>query len=221
MRYLRLYLFKVFLILALLLLSFYGCSGKKIVIPSDVNYDLAMLIDDLKTIKSVEAVMEVEYEKGDTSFGGDMYVRADENSITVRVYYLGFIAGEIIEENGVIKTNKLKISRKRAEMLVNAFKKSIFWWRFDFNEIIKTEDSYYLRSEGREVVIDSKRMLPVSQRIVLDDGDAIDITYSEPLPLEQENQTIKPTDWYQSTVQIEYQRYKINAKITSLKLLRH
>ncbi|HIJ60732.1 MAG TPA: hypothetical protein HPP56_09010 [Nitrospirae bacterium] len=218
MNYLRLYQFSLLLIIISPLI--FGCSKHTTPIQlQSHDYNLKMLIDDLRSINSIEAVLEVSYEKDDTSLGGDMYIKADKNNMIVRVYYMGFLAGEIVEENGTIKS-KVKMSKKRAEFLITSLRKSIFWWNFDFDEIIDFQERYLLKSEGREVVIDKKKMLPISQRITNDDGDAIDINYSEPLPIEPEKESLKPTDWYQSVVQIEYQKFRVNSKITSLKVLR-
>ncbi|MCX8069650.1 MAG: hypothetical protein N2738_04020 [Thermodesulfovibrionales bacterium] len=222
MNLLRLYHFKkLTLIIIFSSIFLISCAPKKSVKTLELtDYNLAMLMEDLKTIKSIEATLEVEYERGDASFGGDMYLKVDDNATIIRIYYMGFLAGEIIEENGIIK-NKAKMSKKRAEMLLNALKRSVFWWRFDFDQIIETEDKYYLSSEGREVVIDSKRLLPISQRIVLENGDGIEISYSEPLPIDKDKESVKPTDLYQSNILIEYQRYRVNAKVTSLKVSRY
>lgn len=218
MNYLRLYQFSLLLIIISPLI--FGCSKHTTPIQlQSHDYNLKKLIDDLRSINSIEAVLEVSYEKDDTSLGGDMYIKADKNNMIVRVYYMGFLAGEIVEENGTIKS-KVKMSKKRAEFLITSLRKSIFWWNFDFDEIIDFQERYLLKSEGREVVIDKKKMLPISQRITNDDGDAIDINYSEPLPIEPEKESLKPTDWYQSVVQIEYQKFRVNSKITSLKVLR-
>jgi len=218
MNYLRLYQFSLLLIIISPLI--FGCSKHTTPIQlQSHDYNLKKLIDDLRSINSIEAVLEVSYEKDDTSLGGDMYIKADKNNMIVRVYYMGFLAGEIVEENGTIKS-KVKMSKKRAEFLITSLRKSIFWWNFDFDKIIDFQERYLLKSEGREVVIDKKKMLPISQRITNDDGDAIDINYSEPLPIEPEKESLKPTDWYQSVVQIEYQKFRVNSKITSLKVLR-
>jgi hypothetical protein len=193
-----------------------GCVKPQALMPEHRDYNLNRLLSELSAIKSIEAALEIEYEKGDAIMGGDMFVKIDEGSLVVRLYYMGFLAGEFIEEGGVVKKNSLKVSKARAEMLVEGLRDSIFWWKTNYEETYEEDEAYVLRGIGREIRIDKKGLLPISQRIVLSNGEAIDILYSEPMRVNPELQAQRATDWYQSAMTIQYRHYKLRARIRSV-----
>ncbi len=215
-RCLNFYSGKILTVLLALIIIVSGCAKRQVLIPEHRGYTLDRLLAELSEIRSIEAALEVEYEKGDAIMGGDMFVKIDEGSMVVRFYYMGFLAGEFIEEGGIVKKNSLRVGKARAEMLIEGLRDSIFWWKAYYDENYEADDVYILRGIGREIHIDKKSLLPTNQRIVLSNGDTIDIAYSEPLQVKQDQQAQKATDWYQSVMTIEYRNYKVRAKIRSV-----
>lgn len=217
LKYLR-YLHKpiVFLFILFCLAS---CAKRHVSMPDFTDTNLDTLLIELSQISSIEATLEVEFDKGDVFMNGDMFLKADENNLIVRVYYLGFPVGEIVEHNGVIK-NTMKISKSRGQMIANGLKRSLFWWKNPFIQKIDNEETYTLLSKGIEIIIDKKTLLPIRQTVTLENGESLDIMYSEPRQIEEGKRVGGLTDWYQSVVKLSYQNYRASSKVNRLTLHR-
>ncbi|MCX8028304.1 MAG: hypothetical protein N3A62_10710 [Thermodesulfovibrionales bacterium] len=217
MRYLT-YLHKI-LLCAVTISLLISCATRQLAMPDVKDVNLETLFSELSRIKGVEASIEIEFDKGDAVINGDMFLKADDTNLTIRLYYLGFPAGEITEKDGEIK-NTMKISKRKAHMIAQGLKRSLFWWKNPFTQVIDNPDSYTLIGNDLVVSIDKKTLLPRTQTVRLPDGEVVDITYLEPKQVEPEQKTGGITDWYQSSVILSYQNYKASTRINSLTIFR-
>ncbi|MFQ3573247.1 MAG: hypothetical protein SNJ53_01280 [Thermodesulfovibrionales bacterium] len=215
--YLR-FLYKT-LVFSFLLLIIASCAKPHVTLPDYRDSNLQTLISELSEITGIEASLEVEFDKGDMVINGDMFLKADEKSMLLRIYYLGFPAGEIVEKDGEIR-NTIKISKGRAQMIALGLKRSLFWWKNRFLTTTDDDDLYILLGDGIEVIIDKKSLLPIRQRLTLQNGESLDIYYAEPKQVEEAYRRGGVTDWYQSAVTLSYRNYKALSRINSLTLLR-
>lgn len=217
MRYLR--FFNKLLTFCLIFIIFTACSKRQVSLPDYRENNLDYLLSELSQISSIEASIEVEFDKDDTTINGDMFLKADEKNMLIRLYYLGFPAGEIIEKEGEIR-NTMKISKTRAELIAKGLKRSIFWWKNSFHQILDSDDTYTLLANGIEIIIDKKTLLPTRQTIRLDNGESLDIIYSEPRQIDEGKRFGGITDWYQSVLTLSYRNYRATSRINSLNILR-
>ncbi|MCL4457767.1 MAG: hypothetical protein M1147_10755 [Nitrospirae bacterium] len=189
-----------------------SCAPKHVEMPSYERADLNETISELKKIQSIEAVLSVDYEKGDSAMSGDASLVLSENNLDLKLYYLGFLAGEVKEENGVIIKNKPKLDRNKSAILVDGLKNSFFWWNIRDYTLHEKEDSYELKNSYRKLFISKKTLLPVQQIIETNDGEKLNIFYDSPVKIEEE--------WYNSAMRIEFKNYIVRIKVKSYSVMR-
>ncbi|MFO0751843.1 MAG: hypothetical protein U0411_00775 [Thermodesulfovibrionales bacterium] len=208
--------FSVAVLLVLLLPLFLASCAPKHMDTSIEGVRLEQLLDELRRVSSIEAVLSIEYEKKDGALSGDAFLHLAHDTLTMRIYYLGFLAGEVTEEEGVIRS-KPKLDRSKSILLVDGLRNSFFWWNMKEYRIEEKEDVYLLYNSYRKVVISKKTLLPVRQTIELESGDTIEIAYDEPAwnagaaggsaaPLQQR---------YQSKLTIGLRNHLVRVKVKS------
>lgn len=213
----------------LLLLTVYcllftvSCAPKHIEMPSYEGISLENALSKLKNIKSIEAVLSVEYEKNDSTMNGDASLNVSEDKLNLRLYYLGFLAGEISEDNGIIKS-KPKLDKNKSTILVEGLKNSFLWWNIKDYTLQEKEDMYVLKNSYRKIVISKKTLLPIQQTIELNDGEELRIFYASPAknnsekperePLDSQQSNLKPF-WYNSAMTIEFKNYTVKIRVKS------
>jgi hypothetical protein len=192
--------------------------------PDGPNFGSMSLDDALeqyKKISSIQSVLGIEYEKNDATMTGDGALFVSPDKLTLRIYYLGLLQGEVYEENGVVKTNP-KLDRQKSAILVNGLKSSLFWWNIDDYEKTETDDYYELRNSNRKVVINKNTFLPTEQTLKLDNGDVLTITYAKPERRMTEDGRISdagsPLGWYPSRLKIELGRYIVRINVKSYEI---
>jgi len=115
----------VILLCSLLLLA--SCAAPKLVErPSHRGIALDEALAQYRSISSINTVLGLEYEKNDTIMSGDASLSASPDKLSLRIYYLGFLQGEVYEENGTIKS-KPKLDKNKSALLVEGLKSSLFW----------------------------------------------------------------------------------------------
>lgn len=80
---------------------------------------------------SLEGVLNLQYETKNSVLNGDASLRISKNELLLRVYYMGFPAGEIYEENGEVSSNLL-IEKDRLKQLAIGIRKGFIWWNGNF-----------------------------------------------------------------------------------------
>lgn len=212
----------------LLLLLIASCAPKHVELPFYEGIPIENALSELKNIQSIEAVLSVEYEKNDSSMSGDASLNLSENRLNLRLYYLGFLAGEVIEDSGIIKS-KPKLDRNKSTILVDGLKNSFFWWNIKDYTLQEKEDTYVLKNSYRKILISKKTLLPVQQTIELNDGEELRIFYDIPAKSNNENtdkinQQNKPSNskpvWYNSRLKIEFKNYIVKIKVKSYSVAR-
>ncbi len=198
---LKLKIFFPLLFISLLLLS---CSAKKIELPDFEGADINDVINGFSGIEKVEAVVSVEFEKGDGTMTGDAALELTENTLNLRVYSLGFPVAELNEADGIIKS-KPEISANKGLILVDGLRYGILWWLIRGYETEELDRLYELRNSWQRIGVDKKIMLPTYQIIELYDGKELRILYEEPMKADN--------FWYQSRLRIELAKYVVKLKI--------
>src|SRR5208337_4741971 len=85
-----------------LLLALVSCAPKYAEKPSREGMSLAAIMTKMNTVRTIEAVLAIDYEKNDATMSGDAHLDLSPSSLNLRIYYLGFLYGELSEDNGVI-----------------------------------------------------------------------------------------------------------------------
>lgn len=200
-----------------------SCAPKHVELPSYEGIHIENALSELKDIKSIEAVLFVEYEKNDSSMSGDASLNVSEDKLNLRLYYLGFLAGEVNEDNGIIKSNP-KLDKNKSTILIDGLKNSFFWWNIKDYTLQEKEDVYELKNSYRKLLISKKTLLPVQQTIELNDGEELKIFYGMPAKSNNEsteeiNQQNQPSNskpvWYNSRLKIEFKNYIVKIKVKS------
>jgi len=201
----------------LCLFLFVSCAPKYAEKPSREGMSLADIMTKMNTVRSIEAVLAIDYEKNDATMSGDAHLDISPSSLDLRIYYLGFLYGEQSENNGVIHSTR-KFDKNKTVVLVDGLKNSFLWWTIKDYTVREEKNTYVLTNFNRTVVISKKDLLPVEQTIELDNGDEIYISYDT--TVRSEYQKMKdPLDpeisWYQSHLSIRYRNYQVKVKVKS------
>jgi len=189
--------------------------------PSHKGITLNDALSQYRKISAVNTVVGLEYEKNGTIMSGDASLSVSPDKLALRIYYLGFLQGEVYEENGNIRS-KPKIDKTKSTILVEGLKNSLFWWNITDYEVLDRKDSYELRNGYRKVVVNKDTLLPIEQTIELENGDVLAISYDSPTRIINEDDKAAPDDsplsWYPSIVNIQLRNYivRINVKSYSI-----
>jgi hypothetical protein len=191
--------------------------------PHFENISLDEALGQYKKISSINAILGIEYEKNDAVMTGDGSISVSPDSLALRIYYLGFLQGEIYQENGVIRSNP-KIDRNKSDLLVNGLKSSLFWWNIQDFARTETDDAYELRNTFQKIIVDKITLLPVEQTIALENGETLNITYGRPEQrLTEDGKVIdgnSPLGWYPSRLKIQLRNFVVRITVKSYELTR-
>lgn len=187
-----------------------SCATKRVELPDYTGVDIKTIIAERSSIKGVTATFSVEFEKDDSITTGDAALELTDKTLTLRIYSLGFLIGELTEEDGVIRSNP-ELSRNKSIILVDGLRNSILWWTIKDYKMEEQDRIYYLMNSQQRLLIDKKTMLPKSQTIELNNGKELRIFYEDPMNSEG--------FWYPSTMRIEFSRYVMRLQIKSISFL--
>ncbi len=202
-------------VLAILVLA--SCAPKYAEKPSREGTSLSDLLAKMNTVQSIEAVLSIDYEKNDSTMSGDAFLNLSPAAMDLRIYYLGFLAGEVKEDNGVIKS-KPKLDKYKSIVLVDGLRNSFLWWTISDYTIQEIDDSYVLRNFNRTLTISKKTLLPLEQTIELDNGEEMTISYDGPAcnkPETEKNVLDPEIAWYQSHLSIRYKNHLVKVRVKS------
>ena len=199
-----------------------SCAPKHVEMPSYEKVSLNEALAELKKTTTIDAVLSVEYEKDDIMMSGDAALMLSENKLDLKLYYLGFLYGEVKEENGVVKSKPL-LNRNKSILLVEGLKNSFFWWNIKDYTISEKEDMNELKNSTRQILISKKTMLPVQQIIKINNTDELKISYDSPAKIktDEANSPNPPlSQWYQSHLKIEFKKYLVRIEVKSYSVTR-
>lgn len=210
-----------------LLLSF-SCATKQVNIPIYNGFKLEDVISEHKKINSIEALLSIEFDRGDNIMSGDAFVNIGQDRLDMRLYYLGFLAGEVREENSIIKSNP-KLDPYRLTILVDGLKNSFMWWKSNDFIIEERKDFYVLKDTNKIIFINKQSLLPIKQTILILNGEELNIFYDEPVRYVPENEEknnvlnggLNSTFpfWYNSRLTITYKNYLLKIRIKSYSII--
>ncbi|MDI6802156.1 MAG: hypothetical protein QMD01_08945 [Thermodesulfovibrionales bacterium] len=219
-------LFAFCLFSALCILSSVSCAPKHVVMPSYEGVSLEKILIELKDISAIEAILSIEYEKNDDAMSGDALLTLSENSLNLRLYYLGFLAWEVKENKGIIKSNP-SLDKNKSILLIDGIRNSFFWWNIKDYTLQEQENSYELENSYRKIIMNKKTLLPVEQTIELNSGEKLNITYGDPVKLNSEGTKDKQDAanssldlWYPSRLKIDFKNHSMKIKVKSYSVLR-
>jgi outer membrane lipoprotein-sorting protein len=197
-------------LLSVLLFS-YSCAVKRVELPVYEGVDVREALASKNKISAIDTTFSITYENNDTVIKGDGIVFISRNGdLTMRIYSLGFLAFELISENGSIKSSRPLDNNKRV-ILTYGLRDCVFWWDMGDFEIEEQGNDYILKNLTRAVWIDKKTFFPVRQVIELEDGRELNISYENPE---------KTGDiWYPSKIRIELSRYTVTLKIKDISFI--
>jgi hypothetical protein len=182
MNLLKLSVFSIFLFLL------FGCAEKKPVIVKEFYAeDLQDFLNKTKAYSVIESVLKLQYEDKKL-LEGDAFLKIDNHQLLLRVYYKGFLAGEVFEENGMVTSN-LSIDDNRLSQLVIGIRKGFFWWQGDF--FVEENYSDYLLKDkdvDRVVILDKAGFIPLRQNLNIE-GQSIIIIYDNYSKVQTEDGT--------------------------------
>lgn len=167
------------LVVSLITFLFFGCAEKKPVFVKEFYAEnLEDFINKIKIYNTVDGVLNIQYETKNTVLNGDASLKISKNELLLRVYYMGFPAGEIYEENGRVTSNLL-IEKDRLKQIVTGIRKGFIWWDGDFL-IVENSDEFILKEKNDErvVVLSKSGFMPVRQTLNVE-GQNVLITYNE------------------------------------------
>lgn len=208
-------------LLVIFLLFSVSCAPKQVEMPSYEGFGLNEILPALKDIKAIKATMSVVYEKQDSSMSGDAVLNVSNDSLNFRIYHLGFLAGEIQEDRGIIRSNP-RLNRNESTILVDGLKNSFFWWNMQDYTIHESEDMYVLRNSYRKIIISKDTLLPVKQTIELYNGEKLNIFYDLPQRADADSSFLTSSIplWYQSRLKIEFRDQIVMIRVQSYSALR-
>lgn len=181
-------LLRLFLI-SITTLFLFACAEKKTVSIKEFHAEnIQDFLMKMRVYSSVEGVLSIQYE-GKNTLQGDASLRISNNQLLLRVYYLGFPAGEIYEENGEASST-LPIEKERIKQLSTSIRKGFLWWQGDFS-IEENSESYILKEHDskRIIIIDKIEFKPLRQFLNID-GNNILITYDNYSKIQTKDGTV-------------------------------
>jgi hypothetical protein len=208
---------KILITFCFLVLSFYflGCAPRVAPPPlyKEADLSLAEIIEATgkKDIVSLKAITDIK-----VTVDGRPHSDVSSSAILmkpgmahIRAYKLGILIGDIVIRDGEAHVRSGKVSDKVKEFSKDLYV-DFFWWDdMQDADIFRREGEYLLKKEGKEMILDSATLLPISQKIKANGRD-IFIMYSQPA---------KANDfWYQSFMEIALENYIFTVKVDKLRL---
>ncbi len=212
----------IILLPVLLIFLITSCAPRHIEKPSFADADLNKLLDAMSDVSAIEAVISMEYEKQHNLMRGDASLAISENQIDLKVYYLGFLAGYLKENNGVVESSQ-KLDKNKSTLLIDGLKNSFLWWKIKDYNVTDEGEFYTLKNYNRKILVDKKTLLPVQQTMELYNGDELKIIYNSPAKVEQTDSGDKRLSsiglWYQSGMRIELNNHLLKIQIKSYSII--
>lgn len=206
-------------LLRLLAVSFiviflFSCVEKKpVTVKEFYAEDLQDFLNKMKTYSSIEGTLNLQYE-GKSNLQGDASLKISPNQLLLRVYYLGFPAGEIYEENGKVDSN-LAIEHDKLKQLATGIRKGFLWWQGDFL-FEENADVYILKEKNNDRIIklDKLGFMPLNQILTVE-GQTIEINYTNYDKIQTEDGTVLNMPL---TIEVYYKNIRLKIKIERLKI---
>jgi hypothetical protein len=178
------------------------------------SYEGVNVVDVLRSkanISDIETVFSITFEKDDTEMRGDGVLNISRNGdLSLRVYSFGFLAFELVSENGIIRSVP-NLDRNKGAILTYGLRDCLFWWDIKNFEVDEKEGVYLLKNLSRKVWIDRKTMLPIKQTVSLEDDRELNFYYEKP--------GNSGNIWYSTRIRIELSKYSVTLKIKEISFI--
>ena len=190
----------------------FSCAAPEVKPPIYEDLDVGEALYMNERISAIEAEFSITFYKDDSKRKGDGVVTISKyGDLNLRVYSLGFLAFELISQDGIIKSEPV-LDRTKREILTYGLRDCLFWWDIGSYDIDEQENLYLIRNYPRKLWIDRKTMLPVQQSVQLDDERELWFYYEEPREMGE--------IWYPSRIRIELSRYSLTLEFDEMLFLR-
>jgi outer membrane lipoprotein-sorting protein len=196
------------LFLLSIILFLFSCAAPRVEMPVYEGVSVEDALRSKNSISAIETTFSITLEKDDTEIKGDAVLNISRNgNLTLRVYSFGFLALELISEDGIIESSPV-IDRNEGTILTYGLRDCLFWWNIKDFKVYEKEGVYLLENLSRRLWIDRKTMFPIKQTVFLKDGSELNIQYGNPE---------KAGDiWYPSKIMIDLSEYSMTLKIKEI-----
>jgi len=196
------------LLVSLALIFLFSCAPKRVEIPTYEGIDVREVLSTKNKISTIDTTFSIIFEKDDSEMRGEGVLNISRNGdLNLRIYSFGFLALEVTSEKGVIKSSP-RIDRSKTKILTQGLRDCLFWWDIQDYEVDEKDDVYLLKNSLREVWFDKKTILPIKQRVALENGRELYISYGD---MEKMGDV-----WYPSKITIELSQYSVKLKIRDI-----
>jgi hypothetical protein len=194
--------------LSIVVIFLFSCAKARVEIPTYEGIDVRDVLFSKNNISAIDTTFSITFVRDDTEMKGEGVLNVYRNGdLNLRVYSFGFLALEVISESGVIKS-KPRLDSSKGKILTKGLRDCLFWWDIKDFELGEEGNTYLLKNLTREIWLDRKTILPVKQRVSLEDGRELKISYED---------VEKISDvWYPSTIKIDLSKYSVTLKIKEI-----
>ena len=197
--------------LSIVVIFLFSCAKARVEIPVYEGIDVRDVLSSKSNISAIDATFSITFIRDDTEMKGEGVLNVYRNGdLNLRVYSFGFLALEVISENGIIKS-KPRLDSTKSKILTQGLRDCLFWWDIKDFELGEEDNSYLLKNLTREIWLDRKTILPIKQTVSFEDGRELNISYED---------VEKMRDvWYPSTIKIDLSKYSVTLKIKEISFI--
>jgi hypothetical protein len=196
-----------------LILAFAGCAPKVAPPPQYLEKDLSLeeIISKVSSdVEVMKAITDIRIEKNNEPYdfiNASVLVKRP-GWLHMRIYKFGMLVKDFVIKG----SNLYVLSGKGGDNLKkmgSEFYNAVFWWDNMNNAVMHRKgNEYIVKSENKEIHIDSATLLPVKQEISTL-STKINITYDKPKKDES-------GFWYSSGIEIQIGDYKFSVNLKKL-----
>lgn len=195
-------------LVSIALIFLFSCAPKRVEIPTYEGVDVKEVLSSRNTILAINTTFTIIFEKDDTEMRGEGVLNVSRNGdLNLRVYSFGFLALEVISKEGAIQSSP-RIDRNKCRILIQGLRDCLFWWDIQDYDVVVKDGAYLLKNGLRDVWLDKRTILPLKQRVNLESGRELHISY--------EDMTKIGDVWGPSTIKIELSQYSVKLKIKEI-----
>lgn len=205
-----------------ILFILFSCAPKTAPPPLYSNIDLslqdiiALSRRDITGVKAITSIRIYENSRPHSEFDALLLLNKPD-SLELRLYKYGFLAGNLSVKEGVILESSGKAAQKLRDFGPYLYD-AVFWWEhIDGALLVKRNRQYRILSGQREIYLDTNTILPVTQILTVY-GERILISYDNPAKLVR-MASLDDGDtayWYPATIIITAGRYRFEVEVEKL-----
>jgi hypothetical protein len=201
-RHSRYYFFSLVIILI-------SCTPRHLPPPiySGIELSLKEVISEVSGgIDAIKAVVDIDIERGDSAYyhtTASVLIKKPD-MLHIRMYNFGMLAGDVVVKGDNVYILYGRID-KRFKAFISELYGTVFWWEdTERGYMYKKDNMYIIRTEGKELYLDSATLLPIKQVVSIGDKEVY-ITYYRPAR--------EGDFWYPSFMEIRMDIYKFSVEV--------